>query len=265
MTTATLSSIECLRFGGETDRAKQALNHLGTYAGSGMSVVHTQAYQGQSDILLLWGPGAPNRWPPMLAQRQAGRHVLCLDLAYWNRVRKVRVSIDRPHPDETWVMRKQWPSSRLQADGIVCRNDWNPIGRIVVAGIGDKAKMQYGPQVDLWEAQMLTECRTRWPEREIVYRPKPRVPETHIEAILKGASLVITWHSNVAVDAIRQGIPVVCMDGAAHAVCPDTLTDEPQPLDPDVRDRFLSNLAWFQWNPNTEAVAFWRWAQELLS
>ena len=43
-----------------------------------------------------------------------------------------------------------------------------------------------------------------------------------IDQALTGCSLVVTWHSNVAVDAIRMGIPVVCRDGAAAAVCPSS-------------------------------------------
>jgi hypothetical protein len=86
-----------------------------------------------------------------------------------------------------------------------------------------------------------------------------------IDQALAGASLVVTWHSNVAVDAIRLGLPVICRDGAAAAVCPsDFRTTDPQPLPASVRDRFLANLAWFQWS-NSEAAAFWPWAQEMLS
>jgi hypothetical protein len=55
-----------------------------------------------------------------------------------------------------------------------------------------------------------------------------------IEHVLAGASLVVTWHSNVAVDAIRLGIPVICREGAAAAVCPSELgADDPRPLDPE--------------------------------
>jgi hypothetical protein len=61
-----------------------------------------------------------------------------------------------------------------------------------------------------------------------------------------------------------MGIPVVCRDGAAAAVCPNLLTDHPEPLSPDVRQRFLANLAWFQWRDD-EAESLWRFLQELLA
>jgi hypothetical protein len=82
--------------------------------------------------------------------------------------------------------------------------------------------------------------------------------------VLAGSSLLVTWHSNVAVDAIRMGIPVVCREGAAAAVCPSELPETIAPMADDVRDRFLANLAWFQWRPD-EAPEFWRWVPEVLA
>jgi len=40
--------------------------------------------------------------------------------------------------------------------------------------------------------------------------------------------------------------------------------DEAPPLAADVRDRFLANLAWFQWAPS-EAAQTWRFLTELLA
>lgn len=233
-------------------------------------------YQGRSDVLIVWGPGAPDRATPMAAQIAKGGHVLALDLAYWQRADKFRVSIDAAHP-QRWVMRRDWPASRLQADRIITGDRWNPKGPVVIAGIGRKARVQYGEAViDQWERQMLAAVAARWPRRPILYRKKQQdapVPADArvasltqpIDDVVTGASLVITWHSNVAVDAIRLGIPVICQDGAAAAVCPSSLGPaDPQPLAPNVRDRFLRNLAWFQWSP-AEASTFWRWVPEVLA
>ncbi len=114
---------------------------------------------------------------------------------------------------------------------------------------------------------MTAACHARWPDRPLVYRPKPRETGHPIEDVLAGCSLLITWHSNVAVDAIRMGIPVICRDGAPAAVCPSGLSsDPPSPLSADVRDRFLINLAWFQWGwAPIEAQGCWTFLQELLS
>ncbi len=258
------SSVEVLQFELPTMRAKAALQSFYLKVRP-PAARYTHTYQGESDWLMLWGPGAPNRWPAMAAQLEiAGRHVICCDLAYWDRNRKVRISIDAPHPAK-WVMRRDWPTTRVRADGIRRGACWDAKGPILVAGIGEKAKVQYGGAVQDWEAEMMQACERRWPGRRILYRPKPKAPPEQIDGALQGVSLVITWHSNVAVDAIRMGVPVVCKDGAAAAVCPAELPAVVAPLSTDLTDRFLANLAWFQWDPMTEAGACWAWLQELLS
>jgi hypothetical protein len=173
-------------------------------------------------------------------------------------------------------MRREWPAARFVGDRVPVAQVWKTTGPIIIAGIGRKARAQYEADVvSKWETAMLAECRKRWPARRVFYRKKqadapapqdvPLMGMGPIDQALINASLVITWHSNVAVDAIRMGIPVVCKDGAAAAVCPSELPDEPTPLPVEIRDRFLANLAWFQWNPATESAQMWAWLQELLS
>ncbi len=199
----------------------------------------------------------------MRRQLAAGGHVLACDLAYWDRQRKVRVSIDAAHP-QAWVMTRDWPRDRWQADGLRTEDAWNPDGPVLLAGIGEKARVQYGAAVEPWEARIIAECRRRG--RTVVLRPKPRVAAIPIDQALRGCGVCVTWHSNVAVDAIRLGIPVICQDGAAAAVCASDLSPDtmPHPLDPTVRDRFLANLAYFQWAP-TEAAGCWRFLRTLLT
>jgi hypothetical protein len=266
-------TVELLSFAGASSRSitiTRALQH----AVPPVRVQTTTSYQGQSDVLLVWGPGGPDRFGPMAAQLAKGGHVLALDLAYWQRDKKFRVSIDAPHPQQ-WVMRKDWPASRLVADRVPVANRWKVDGPVIVAGIGRKARVQYGTAVERWESQMIAAASSRWPDRRVLYRRKQvdatlpagveAASTAPIEQALARASLVITWHSNVAVDAIRLGIPVICHDGAAAAVCPSTFSiEDPKPLAPDVRDRFLQNLAWFQWAPN-EARRFWAWVPEVLA
>lgn len=271
MIVAALLTVELLRFAPCSPRSEATMEALHTAAAhSGARVVCTDAYRGGSDLLVLWGPGHPARFDPMRRQVESGGHVLALDLAYWDRHRKVRFSFDAAHP-QAWVMRRNWPMDRLTADGITVGSVWNPDGPVIIAGIGAKALVQYGDVVPRWEQAVIDECRARG--RRVVYRPKrhtydspqwvDRCDKQTIDESLTGASLLVTWHSNAAVDAIRLGVPAVCRDGAAAAVCPSTLADA-TPLDPNVRDRFLANLAYFQWLP-TEASAAWRWVAEMLT
>lgn len=247
-------------------RALAALEAFTRAAPADLEVQATTTYNGRSDWLLLWGPGEAQRAAGMRRQAgQTGRHAIALDLAYWNRGAKVRVTVDAPHP-QAWVMRRDWPAARLAQDPPGMADFWRLDGPILIAGVGKKAQHQYGAQaVTAWEEEMAAACRRRWPGRPIVRRPKKPVT-VPIERALVGASLLITWHSNAAVDAIRLGIPVVCRDGAAAAVCPSTLPEgDPAPLAPALRARFLRNLAWFQWDPAREAAECWVWLRELLA
>jgi hypothetical protein len=278
VSTAVATAVELVHFQPESLRATATLAALrGAAKAAGVGVTVSSAYRGRSPWLLLWGPGAPDRAEAMRRHVAAGGHVIALDLAYWDRERKARVSFDAAHPS-AWVMRRDLPATRLRADRVTVVDAWKPTGPVVVAGLGDKARVQYGADViDRWEARMIAACRERWPDRPILYRKKKAgspVPAhvqqatmQPIDAVLTKASLLVTWHSNVAVDAIRLGVPVICRDGAAAAVCaPDFEDEDPQPLAPAVRDQFLANLAWFQWGTTPpEAAGFWRFAQETLS
>lgn len=271
---ALMLTVELLSFAPQSARTDDLFRALQQAASrSDVTVRQTAAYRGGADVLMLWGPGAPNRWPAMQQQIAAGGHVLAWDLAYWDRDRKVRVSIDAAHP-QRWVMRRDFPAARLESDRVTVQDRWNPAGPVILAGLGRKARIQYGETaVAAWEAEMMAAAAHRG--RQVLYRRKQAdapVPggarlasDGPIDQVLAGASLLITWHSNVAVDAIRLGVPVICRDGAAAAVCPSTFQqDDPAPLAPAVSDRFLRNLAWFQWAP-TEAKACWAWVREVLA
>lgn len=271
---ALMLTIELLSFSPASIRAASILRALAQTAPSSMKAKHTTTYRGQSDLLVLWGPGDPQRVAPMQAQLANGGHVLALDLAYWQRDLKFRVSIDSPHP-QAWVLRRDFGPERLAQDLVTVRDVWNPTGPVMFAGIGSKARVQYGDTVSAWERQMIADVSARWPGRRLLYRrkrPDGAVPQgteiasqQPIEEALAGTSLVVTWHSNVAVDAIRMGIPAICRDGAAAAVCASALgLADPAPLDAVVRQRFLRNLAWFQW-AIWEGPQFWAWVPEVLA
>ena len=278
MSATRATDVELVLFEPMLERTHGLFRSLTLHAAqANVRIWRAPTYQGRCSWLVLWGPGHPDRAAVMAQHVAKGGHAVAWDLAYWHRDRKMRVSIDAAHP-QAWVMRRDLPTARLVTDRVPVEDRWQPTGPVVVAGLGEKARVQYGASaVDAWEGAMAQACRARWPERPIVYRQKkPMAPVPSwasaqsssarpIDDALRGVSLVVTWHSNVAVDAIRMGIPVICRDGAAAAVCPSTLgADDPQPLDPAVRNRFLANLAWFQWSPN-EAPACWAFLRETLA
>ncbi len=268
---AVVLTVELLQFQIQSTRSIKIFESLGKAAPAhGLSVHRTSRYQGGADLLVLWGPGAPDRFEPLRRQVANGGHVIALDLAYWDRDHKFRVSFDAPHP-QAWVMKRPMPLTRLLADAVPILNTWNPDGPVIVAGIGEKAGVQYGSTaVREWESSVISQVKAAG--RPVFYRPKkqgpvPGVPQAKagpIDGALAGASCVVTWHSNVAVDAIRLGIPAVCRDGAAAAVCPSTWRQDLAPLDAGTRSQFLSNLAFFQWLP-TEASQCWAFVRETLA
>ena len=271
-----MTAVEIVRYEPTSPRGDALFNALQAGARDAKVIVtKSPKYRGTAPWLMFWGPGAPERAADMRTHLARGGRAIALDLAYWDRDRKVRISIDAPHPQAV-VMQKDRSPHRLKNDRITVLNAWKSTGPVMVAGLGDKARVQYGADtVDAWERSMIEQCRERWPGRQIHYRPKRagapvpadviRASAQPIELALNRASLLITWHSNVAVDAIRMGIPVICRDGAASAVCPSTFGEtDPTPLAPHVRDRFLANLAWFQWAPS-EARQCWSFLTEVLS
>jgi hypothetical protein len=270
---ASIRSAEFLTFERSSSRAAQIFGALMT-AADDIRVKHSYHYTGDSDLLIVWGAGSPLRWPALEQQRAHGKHWMAFDLAYWHRDTKVRLTVDAPHPQQ-WVMARQWPAARVHADAPRVAQRWDASGPVIVAGIGEKATKQYGAEiVRVWELAQIAACRARG--ATVLYRSKngrgdvpagiPAASTAPIDDVLDGASLVVTWHSNVAVDAIRLGIPVVCRDGAAAAVCPSSVPTEPQPLPTSVRDQFLANLAWFQWGftPH-EARGCWTFVRGLLA
>jgi hypothetical protein len=264
VTTLAGTVVEFLRVDPETPRAHAAMEALRHALPSTMGILRTVSYAGGSDWLLLWGPGEARRLLATRRQVATGGRAIVFDLAYWSRQRKVRVSIDAPHP-QAWVMRQPRTPARLLLDCPPRGSLWQSDGPILIAEIGEKARQQYGAAtVRTWEDRLAEQCRARWPKRTIIRRPK-RPAGLPIDASLAGTSLVITWHSNVAIDAIRLGIPVVCRDGAAAAVSPSELPETPTPLPIKVRDQFLANLAWFQWDLETEARACWAFLEEMLA
>ena len=97
--------------------------------------------------------------------------------------------------------------------------------------------------------------------RAAVLRPKKVRHATlpPIEEALKGKSLVVCRHSNVAIDACIAGVPVRCEDGAAFAL----YRDFERPTR-DERLGFLRSLAWWNWKPS-EAGEAWKYLISRLS
>jgi len=219
----------------------------------------TKAFQGKADLLMLWGAGSALNSDAIAKQTKRGRHSVCWDFGYFQRAKRggyLRVSIDHWHPQQ-WLDRTPPIPNRWDQLGITLRNDYDPQGHIILAGLGPKSHA-FCNSVG-WENMTLRHLRQRFPDREIVFRPKPfrsyapldckTVTDGTIEELLRGASLVVCSHSNVSVDAVVAGVPFECSDGAASWL-------DGKPYTEAVRLDFLHRLAYWQWHPREAAKAW---------
>lgn len=211
--------------------------------------------------LVLFGVGSPAH--DAARSRQIAQRGRCIhwDHGYVAREKlsgHLRLSIDQDHP-QLWLDATAPDPSRWDSLGVPMREDAHPSGPIILVGLGAKSRL-YLKAPD-WEARTLATLERRFPGRSIIHRPKPKpgqdFPKLHCERdidtpiadLLRGASLVVCRHSNVAVDATIAGVPFECEDGAAA-----WLTGKP--FTADNRLDFLRRLAWWQWRAGEAAQAW---------
>ena len=237
----------------------------------GMDGCVTRKYRGNSDWLALYGAGDDERGAARVAHIEKQGRVAHWDLGYTRNYRdpaaaNFRVSINDLHPhrffDATPTDAKRWDACRQPL-----REDADPNGHVLVVGLGRKSR--YALDIYDWEVVQLQQTQQRFPDRKILYRPKPqRDRDAHIiweprdgtspiEQVLRGASLVICRHSNVAVDACVAGIPVECEDGAAY-----WLYSRGSSPSRDARLDFLHRLAYWQWKCS-EMKEAWTFLQKV--
>lgn len=228
--------------------------------------VVTQDYSGKRRLLMMYGPGAPRKLPIVARHLKAGGRVAMWDLGYWDRERSMRLSIDTLHPTAAQLMMAPDGRGRRAFD---LREDADPAGSILLVGLGPKACWAYGLAPMEWEKRALKDLQARLPGRRIVWRPKGRAAYPPlkglefrhggpIEDALRGCSLVVCRHSNVAVDACVAGVPVECADGAAAAL----YWGNPAPTR-EQRAEFLRRLSWWEWSRNDAAQA-WAWIRRVI-
>ena len=240
-------------------KAVQFLNALHKSAVRlGIDVAKIEHYE-PCDVLVLYGLGGEDR---QAAVKEHGGTFIAWDLGYWNRFTLWRFSFNDYHPTAD-VMRGQ-VGRRLELP--VTDRGGNPSGPIMLIGNGPKSNAVGAAG---WASHKSLEIRAAYPDKKIVYRPKPKRPIEPgvlfdslsygpIELELRKVSLVVCRHSNVAVDACFQGVPVVCDAGAASLIYPQRFDGE-QPS-PEERREFLNRLSWWQYSAGEVDLA-WQFIQ----
>lgn len=231
-----------------------------------------KVYKGDCEILMVYGMGHPVRMPWQREHLKAGGRLIGWDLGYWNRDVKnpyMRCTIDTDHPQR--MLRPEDPD-RWLSTGIKLREDARAKGPVMVIGMGPKSLIAHGLRLLAWEQDAVAKVRAAYPGKSVIYRPKrmqdalmPGEKSIHgpIEDALRGMSLVVCRHSNVAVDACIAGVPVVCEDGAAAALYGTDIAN-PRIVSVQQRLEFLQNLAYWNWKPS-EAANAWTYLLDRLA
>lgn len=260
--------MEILIDAGMTTKGARMLNALAECAPRPCRVVDTPS--GNAGVLVIYGAGNPGRKALADQHKARGGRLVLWDIGYFAQqhfVGAMRFSIDRMHPSPQLLDLAPEDGSRWAKLGLPLREDCNPRGPIIIVGLGQKSRAILPPGQKQWETLAYQKLRKRFPRHEIVLRPKPRghghpplpcrIDSTSpIEQVLKGASLVVVKHSNVALDAVVAGIPFEAEDGAA---C--WLADKP--YTPANRLALLQRTMWFNYHAS-EAVQAWQMIERCL-
>ncbi len=235
---------------------------------AGIRAEITEVYRGNCEWLVLWGVGAEHRSAMRHRHIAAGGKVALWDIGFFSRCKVTgacKVSINDDYATK-WLDRTEPLPERFDGLGLTLRDDYDPNGHIVLAGIGPKQHAYIGPPLVGWESNKLDELRQRFPGRRIVYRPKPKrefVPlicETDavsdIVDVLRGAALVVCHHSNVAVDAVLAGVPFESDDGVSTWL-------NGKPYTRTVREDFCRRIARWQYKRG-EMVEAWRFLRAVV-
>lgn len=217
---------------------------------------------------------------PIFAKyKEAGARFAYWDLGYWNRRPKHapqdghhRLAID--DWDTKLKMVRGCPSDRFEQIGIKVQEAQKPGDNILVAGMSDKAAGTHGYAYNAWEEKMVLTLSRMLPGQSVVLRPKPNKKhraETTIEQDLQNAKLLVTHHSNAAVDALIAGVPVYCIKGVASVLSRQELwaEDLPDPsalLPPiEARRELMNDIAYMQWSvPEMRDGTAWEHIRRIL-
>lgn len=196
--------------------------------------------------------------------RKRGKRAFYIDLGYWGRRKKSRwdgyhkIVLNDRHPTG-YFQSKVHPSDRFDHLQVQIK-PWRETGdAIMVVGMSGKAAGHLGLGPEHWERQTIARLR-QITKRPIIYRPKPNwpdarpIPGSHFQQgvdvaeSFAGLHCVVAHHSNVAVDALINGIPCICPEGAASVLSDHDIADVETPCMPDGREQWAADLSYCQFS-----------------
>ncbi len=202
----------------------------------------------EGDACVMYGLPNQNRpiWDAYKAQRIPR---VLVDMGYFRRLEPGRYDgyhrfcVDAYHP-ERFISRLDQKGDRWRACSheLEFKDRWGTNAKgVLVAGMQAKTAILHGYEPGQWEQWVIDQIRQRTDER-ILYRPKPsdrnpvELPGFKMylnnvapSRLLSGVRIVVTHHSNIALEAIASGTPFYCEYGAAQplSMTLDEITDPP--------------------------------------
>ena len=195
------------------------------------------------------------------AYRSAGAHYLFWDLGYWGRRPQTapedgyhRLAID--DWDTAVHMRRACLTDRFEQLGLTVGDGPREARDVLVAGMSPKAAGTHGYAYGQWEERIRASLTRIRPDLPVIMRPKPNkraVPQIPIYEVLQTTRLLVTHHSNAAIDALLLGVPVYAVKGVGRLASADTLDaaalEHPYELNYAARLQLLADVAYAQWTP----------------
>lgn len=216
---------------------------------------YTDQHPADFDAAIFWGY-VNSCQAIMRGYRGAGKAAVYLDLAYWDRQNCYKVSVNSRHPVEYFQLYKHDDSRRKKFVKELL--PYRQRDNILVAGMGSKAAWAEKLEpLNSWETNAIAEIK-RHTDRPIHFRPKtpdaPPIPGSTyspgipLSVALASANVVVTHHSNVAVDGLINGAPAFAFAGVSSVIGLQDLSKIETPLYSDHREQWLNDVAYCQWS-----------------
>lgn len=201
------------------------------------------------------------------AYRRCGRHYVHIDLGWWNRkpIGDVlgghhKVAVNGRDPSAYFA--RNFTSDRVEKINIPIKpwRPYDPRKPFLIGGMSEKSCRTFGLEPEAWERAIIR-LLMKEDGAKVTYRPKPSWAGAFpiagagysvepIDVALAKARMVITHHSNLAIDALIAGIPVHVAYPTVAAAFSTPIEEIATPWMPPGREQLLADIAWQQWTPD---------------
>ena len=201
---------------------------------------------------------AHDHWP---------ERVLHADLGFWTRTTYLKLGLgDRWAP----LADHEYDGARFEEHGISILPTRKPGKRVLVCGMSVKAAVSWGFEPQQWERKIVRQLVETG--ANVVYRPKPPgqfmapLPNseynqsgTLTEVMRQRVDAVVSHHSNAAIDALAEGLPIYVKRGISRSLSVPNVEDVIGAEAPSIEARtaFLHQVAYHQWTLKELAEGTW--------